>query len=127
MEKDHFKDRSHHGTMRQEIPKGSVVYICLKENQKKITKDDMSLLTKCIVVHHLGMTLEHPRGVKVRGYIIPHDKFPNKATREKAIDYYAYHKNEVDSEEDTPINKLFCKGRVVYLLNDYGEIIKKKD
>lgn len=54
------------------------------------------------------------------GYRIPNDKFPNRTTRQKAVDYYLYHKDEVDSEEDTPINSLFCKGRVVYLLDDYG-------
>lgn len=122
MEKHYFKDRTKIATQNDSVLIGDVVYICLKEQQKTATT--INDLTKVVVVRKLTSKRFHPRGIKVMGYAIPHDIHPNKASIQEVISYYAEHKCEVDAEDNSPIADLFKKGRIVYICNYAGEIMR---
>lgn len=120
MEKDHFKDRSPHCTQKHLIPQGSVVYICLKENQRKITSDNMDLLTKVIVVTHLSKKSVHSRGCKIKGYVIRHNINPTDEQIKKVVDYYHTNRRLIESEVHPVLSSKFVVGRCVYLLDENG-------
>lgn len=122
MEKDYFKDRTKIATQNDYVLLGDIVYICLKDKQK--TAKDINDLTKIIVCRKLTSKKFHPRGIKVLGYEIPHDVYPNKASIQQALAYYQEHKAEIDAEDNTPIANLFAKGRIVYICNYAGEIMR---
>lgn len=120
IEKDYFKDRSPHCTQKDLVPQGSVVYICLKENQRKINSDDMSLLTKVIVVTHLSKKQSHPRGCKIKGYPIRNNINPTPEQIKKVVEYYHTHRRLIESGENKILSDKFVVGRCVYLLDEKG-------
>ena len=71
MEKDNFKDRTIETTKVSAIKNGMIVFICEKQAQKYASK--MEDLT-CVEVIDVLTRHDHPRGIKVRGYIYNKDE-----------------------------------------------------
>lgn len=120
MEKDCFKDRSPHCTQRSQIKQGSVMYICEKHMQKQINEDDISKLTKIIVVTHLSKKQYHARGLKVKGYRLRDNINPTPEQIEKVVTYYHTHRRLIESGENPVLSSKFAVGRGVYLLDENG-------
>lgn len=120
MEKDHFKDRSYHCKYNDMIQIGDVVYICLKENQKRIKSDNIDLLTKGIVLRKLTNKKYHPRGIKLYIFSIRHNVNPTPEQIDKVIRYYNQNRKLIDSGENKTLSAKFVIGRGVYLLDSNG-------
>lgn len=104
MEKDYFKDRPESIKYNKNLYKGCIAFICLKKMQP--FAKEISDLTLIEVTENLTKQYEHPRGQKVKGYLIKTDKYGNKIYEEE--------KEEV-------------VGRCTYILDDNEWSLDTKD
>lgn len=115
MEKDHFKDRSHHCTKRDFLVVGDTMLICEKQAQRYAEK--IEHLSKVILIRHLTNKKYHPRGIKVLGYKIRHNVNPTQEQIDKVLKYYEQNKQLIESGG---MPDRFVVGRGVYLLDKNG-------
>lgn len=118
MEKHHFHDRSEQCKQRNQVPVGSVMYICTKEAQKYAK--NLNHLTKVICVAHLSRKEFHQRGLKIRGFIIRDNINPTPGQINKVVEYYNANRKLIDSGENKLLSDKFVVGRGVYLLDKDG-------
>ena len=87
MEKDNFKDRTIETTKFSAIKPGMVVFICEKQAQKYAK--EMKDLT-CVEVIDVLTKHDHPRGIKVRGYVYQKDSKGYLKTEKIAVGRVVY-------------------------------------
>ena len=87
MEKDNFKDRTIETTKISAIKPGMVVFICEKQAQKYAK--EMKDLT-CVEVIDVLTKHDHPRGIKVRGYVYQKDSKGYLKTEKIAVGRVVY-------------------------------------
>lgn len=99
MEKEYFRDRPESVQNNINVIRGNKAYICLKKMQPyaKIL-DDLSYIE---ITANLTSQHNHPRGQKVKGYLVKMDRFGNNI-----------YENIEDKEE--------VVGRCTYLIEDNG-------
>lgn len=87
MEKDNFKDRTIETTKISAIKKGMIVFICEKQAQKYAKEmDDLT----CVEVIDVLTRHDHPRGIKVRGYVYQRDNKGYLKTQKIAVGRVVY-------------------------------------
>ena len=87
MEKDNFKDRTIETTKFSAIKSGMIVFICEKQAQKYAK--EMKDLT-CVEVVDVLTKHDHPRGIKVRGYVYAKDERGYFKTHKIAVGRVVY-------------------------------------